>query len=123
MDGRRFDSWTRALAGGLPRRGALRALAGGALAGAAAKMAAPEAEAAGNFGDHCNKNTPCKSPLVCINTECDNCRTSGDCHQGWCCQGYTCNNSNQCVKCSGSNRALGVEGCRARKKKKKKKKH
>jgi hypothetical protein len=93
------------------------------LAGAASRVALRQAEADGNLGDHCNKDNPCKKPLVCINTECDHCRTSGDCHQGWCCEGYTCNTSNQCVACGGNDRALGVEGCRRKKKKKRKKKH
>lgn len=121
MDGRRFDTWTRALTGGLPRRNALKALLGLSLAGSATRVAVNDIHAAGNLGDHCGTNDPCNKPLACINTECDNCRTSGDCHDGWCCEGYTCSGS-QCVKCGGTHRALGVEGCK-RKKRKKKKKH
>jgi hypothetical protein len=120
VDGRRFDSWTRVLASGLPRRAALKAVFGASLAGAASRASLRQAEADGHLGDHCNKNNPCKKPLVCINTECDHCLTSGTCHQGWCCEGYTCDGA-ECVQCSGHDRALGVEGCRKRKKKKKKK--
>ncbi len=68
MDPHRFDSWTRALAAGLPRRTALKALLGVTLASGAARAAVRDVDAAGNFGDFCGAHDPCNSPLVCINT-------------------------------------------------------
>ncbi len=121
MDDQRFDAITRMLANGLPRRGALKALASLSVVGAATRASVPEASADGNFGDHCDKSTPCKKPLVCINLECDHCRESGDCQQGWCCEGYTCS-THGCVACSKS-RGVTSEGCNSRKKKRRKKKH
>lgn len=122
MDGQRFDALTRTLGGGLPRRGTLKALAGAALAGAATRTTPLTVESAGHLGDHCTKNDPCTSPLVCINTECDHCRKEGDCQTGWCCKGYSCSNQNTCVACS-SSKSQGVvsEGCKKKKKKRKKK--
>ncbi|MBA2598481.1 MAG: hypothetical protein H0V00_17810 [Chloroflexia bacterium] len=131
MDPHRFDSWTRALAAGLPRRTALKALLGVTLASGAARAAVRDVDAAGNFGDFCGAHDPCNSPLVCINTQCDNCLTSGTCQQGWCCAGCTCSGA-LCVKCSGAMSALDVQGCssggngggkKKKKKKGKKKKH
>jgi hypothetical protein len=119
MDNQRFDALTRVFAGGLPRRGVLRTLAATAIAGAVSRSAVSRTSADGNLGDHCNKKNPCKDPLVCINTECDNCVKSGDCHDGWCCKGYRCE-SHQCVACSNSHRGVGAEGCKRKKKRKKK---
>jgi hypothetical protein len=121
MDGQRFDGLSRLVARGLPRRGALKALAGAAFVGAATQAAPRSVEAAGNFGDHCSKNDPCKDPLACINLECDNCRKEGDCQTGWCCKGYTCTN-HVCVACSGAHtNGVAAEGCKKKKKRKRKK--
>ncbi len=118
MDDARFDAWTRRLAGGLPRRKAVKALVAAGLSGAAIRGTAPTARADGHFGDHCNKKTPCKSPLVCINTECDNCRDAGaNCQDGWCCKGSSCQHG-FCVKCSHTNRqGIVAAGCKKKKKK------
>jgi hypothetical protein len=121
MDAARFDAWTRMLASGTPRRAALRAVSGVLLTGAVSRWTTRRVTAAGNLGDHCNKDSPCNKPYVCINTECDHCLTSGTCHQGWCCDGYTCDDA-ECVKCSSVQRGLGIEGCRKKDKKKKKNK-
>ena len=45
MDGRRFDAWTRLLAHGLPRRRAVKTIAGAGVAAVATRSAMHEAEA------------------------------------------------------------------------------
>jgi hypothetical protein len=68
MDGRRFDAWTRLMARGIPRRGALRTLAGAALAGAATRVGLRSAAA--NSTGCVDFGLPCSI--------------------GECCPGYTC---------------------------------
>lgn len=122
MDGQQFDAITRAVRAGLPRRVAIKALSAAALAGVASRTAGRDVRADGHQGDFCNDKTPCNSPLVCINTECDHCRKSGACHVGWCCKGYSCEHG-VCVACaSGKSSGVTSEGCRDTKKKDKKKK-
>lgn len=121
MDGQRFDAITRILGHGLPRRGIIRGLAAGAIAGATARARENTVVAGGNLTDYCKENSECNSPLVCIGRECDHCRKSGDCKEGWCCSGYSCVRG-FCVECShGKSGGVTSEGCRSQKKDKKKK--
>ena len=70
MDGQRFDGLARAMAGGAPRRGALRLLAGAALAGVLGAAGAGDA-AAGCF----QKGRRCRYDRQCC---------SGRCREGEC---------------------------------------
>ena len=64
MDGQRFDAWTRALARELPRRVALKASAGFALAGAVTRSGLRDAAAnCADEGEGCGM--PCCEGLVC----------------------------------------------------------
>ena len=56
MDGQRFDDLTKAMAGGATRRGALRLLAGGALAGALARLDLGSTAAQDVGAAHCVPN-------------------------------------------------------------------
>lgn len=74
MDGQRFDRWAKWLSNGLPRRDTLKGLIGVALVGAATRtstswVAADNGELVGDF---CDKQNPCKKPLVCVSHECAN---------------------------------------------------
>lgn len=75
MDGQRFDAWTRALASALPRRGALKTLAGITLAGVATRAAVSRiaADDGNQVGDYCDDKNPCNKDkgLVCVNRECE----------------------------------------------------
>ena len=79
MDSRRFDTWTRSVAGA-SRRGALKAAAGAALAGALGPLAARAALAeevsiethvgprgCSGRGEKCDGNPDCCRDLVCRN--------------------------------------------------------
>ena len=82
MDGRRFDRWTRALAARVPRRVALRAAAGGAVAAALGLLPADAAEVVlrtlcRGTGEVCKRDTQCCSER-CRHGRCD-CRDRGDC--------------------------------------------
>jgi hypothetical protein len=73
MDGQRFDAWTQAFSSQRSRRHSLKALVGVALVGAAtrgsiSRVAADNGE---QVGDFCDKDHPCKKPLVCVSHECE----------------------------------------------------
>lgn len=72
MDGQQFDRWTRWLSNGQPRRKALKALVGVALTGAATRASTSRvaADNGEQVGDFCDKQNPCKKPLVCVSHEC-----------------------------------------------------
>lgn len=116
MDTRRFDTWARALAGGLPRRGALTVIAGLVVSGAAMPPSRRNAAAACiNRGQYCDPNTEqCCSPLACIEHECTDCMTKGQkgCKKQDCCRGLKCDGG-ECVKDADAK----CEGKRCRKKK------
>jgi hypothetical protein len=60
MDGLRFDAWTRDLGAGVAsRRLALRLVAGGAVAAAAARIDAREAAACKELGQPCKRSEQC----------------------------------------------------------------
>ena len=76
MDGPRFDAWTRSLARGRSRRGALRVLAGGGLGAMLAQLAprgagAQEAQAVCGFvGEPCRVNGECCHGNRCNGRRC-----------------------------------------------------
>ena len=91
MDGRRFDEWTRAVTIAASRRAALRAAAGGAVAGAlgllrATKVAAANRTTCRGTGEVCRRDAQCCSER-CRRGRCD-CRDRGDCSvDRACCSG------------------------------------
>ena len=99
MDGRRFDAWTRGLAG-TSRRGALRVLAGGLLATPLALVGGRDAAAqiveCGRRGDVCVRERDCCSGFDCRRGICrrdrDECGKRGDpcSRHADCCEGFRC---------------------------------
>lgn len=85
MDGRRFDAWTRLLARGLPRRRAVKAIAGAGLAGIATRAVIHEAEACLEDGQFCTDDNECCE--FCIGFSCGPCVPKG---------GHGCANDNDC---------------------------
>ena len=68
MDGQQFDQMTCEISAGAPsRRGLLRALAGGALAGTLGLFGAGDALAGGNMaqGKKCKKSKKCGKGMRC----------------------------------------------------------
>jgi hypothetical protein len=114
MDGHRFDAVTRVLVGGLPRRDALKALAGVALAGIATRAAIYDAKACLGDGDGpCSKRSECCAGYACIFASCGpciqhnhRCKSSEEC-----CAGLICNDHNNCTKGEGGSRCEG-SGCK-----------
>jgi hypothetical protein len=122
MDGPRFDAWTRLLARGIPRRRALKALAGVGVAGVGVRAVVHEAEACQGDNGSCEKRSECCDPLACVFSTCqtciglnDRCRSSEEC-----CKDLTCNGHNNCTKGEGGARSDGT-GCKKKHKKKHKK--
>lgn len=117
MDGQRFDTLTRVLAGGMRRRDALKTLAGVAVAGVATRAVVYEAKAClGDGTGPCNSRAECCAGLGCFKRnglECQPCtQHNGRCNDSdECCAGLTCNKHNNCtkgeggkkVKCDGKN--------------------
>jgi hypothetical protein len=104
MDGQRFDAWTRTLASGLPRRAALRALAGFGIATAATHSALGEAAACSPIGEDCSKDMPCCDGASCKGGTCSECEVDPQTNE--------CVNSAKCE----------AKDCKKNKKKKKGKK-
>ena len=103
MDGRRFDSWTKALADRLPRRDTFKLLAGMTIAGVATRTAIDEAKACLEDGQFCTTNDECCG--TCIAFNCTDCVAKG---------GHGCEGDNDC--CGGKQECVnGV--CKVRKKK------
>jgi hypothetical protein len=103
MDGQRFDSMARALASGMPRRNALKALAGLGVTGIGAQTLGSQAAANGMCApenEYCDPQTPCCEPLVCILHLCGQCLDEGETLCGGpadCCHGLKCDGG-KCVK-------------------------
>jgi hypothetical protein len=123
MDGRTFDAWTRRLAAGLPRRGALKAIAGAAVGVVATRAVVSDAAACLEDGQFCSTNDECCG--VCISFNCTDCVPKGG--QGCegdhdCCGGKLECDNGVCKKRRKNEQSTTCEsrGC---KKKKKKKKH
>ncbi len=114
MDGRRFDAWTRVLAG-VSRRDALKTLVAGAVAGpltvagARGTLAQVTPQACGRRGDNCDRDSDCCSRFECHNGECrkehdnnrcgrkgDNCDRDSDCCSGFECRNGECERDNRC---------------------------
>ena len=112
MDGTRFDAWTRSLAGGRSRRGALRLLAGGGLGAllprlAPAGAAAQEAQAVcGLVGEPCAVNGECCHGNRCNGRRCVCQRGKTDC--GGRCRDLN-TNENHCGECG--NRCEAGQSC------------
>lgn len=121
MDGRRFDSWTKRLAVGLPRRDTIKVLAGAAIAGVTTRAASEEAEACFEDGQFCTTNDECCG--TCIAFNCADCVPKG---------GHGCEGDNDCCggkqeckngvcKVRSKKKDLSCDGRNCKKKKKKKK--
>ena len=111
MDGERFDTWARALASPGPRRGALRLLAGGALAAAWARLGAAGAAADDDDGDGCRGTCDrCERNGQCCSNRCREgrcrCKARGACRVGRACCSGVCRRDGTCkpaatVACGG----------------------
>ena len=119
MDSQKFDAWTRVLAGGLPRRGAIKALAGVAVAVATTRAIVHEAEACLEDGQFCTTNDECCG--VCISFNCTECSSAGHVCEGPhdCCGGKLDCVDGHCQK----KKKVNCEGNGCKKKKKKKHHH
>jgi hypothetical protein len=107
MDGQRFDTATRLLAGGMRRRDALKTLAGLVVAGVATRAVVEEAKACLEDGQAvCNSKADCCAGLGCfkqLGFECAPCKAHNKlCKDSdECCGDLTCNNRNHCTKGEG----------------------
>lgn len=124
MDGRRFDAVTRALSRGLQRRGAIKAMVGGAVAGMATRATIDDAEAClGDNDGPCSKRSECCAGFACIVQSClpciahnNRCRNSEEC-----CSGLICNDHKNCTKGEGgSNAKCDGKNCKKKGKKNRK---
>ena len=117
MDGPRFDAWTRTLARGRSRRGALRVLAGGGLGAllahrAASRGTAQEAQAVcGLVGEPCRVNGECCHGNACRDGTCQCARVNYTNCNGRCRDLRT--NENHCGACNTPCEA-GQTCCRGR---------
>lgn len=93
MDGDRFDAVTKALAGASTRRGALRLLAGGALAGALARLDPGGAAAQDVGAAHCVPNG-----TICTGRKRLGTRHRHSCRD--CCSGFTRVGAGAARRCS-----------------------
>src|SRR5688572_8069934 len=119
MDEQRFDAWTRALARGLSRRNALRALAGLTVAGAATRLAAHEAMACtATLGGVCDLTMGCCADLglaclgppgtgICVAADSESCP-------------FINNTTNECVQTISQDPKCEGRGCKKKAKKCKK---
>ena len=103
VDHQRFDDLTKTLAGGASRRGALRALAGGAV-GTLATLIGRPAAAAPPAGKGPNKTDCCppELPRLCADFSCRECCADTDCGNGRVCLANgtcasPCNSEADCV--------------------------
>jgi hypothetical protein len=112
MDGQRIDAWARALASGLPRRDALKAVLGAGLATVVTRaslgpLSANTCDECGgdctSRGGTCGGHDECCGTDVCLFTECTACLQHGDnaCRLGAhdCCPGLSCRSEGPGVSC------------------------
>lgn len=101
MDDQRFDAITRAFAGNISRRGAIKgmlaSLAGGALLTTRFDHTSAQC---GSTGEYCDSTTPCCDGLHCCHGQstniCAECCGNDQCPQGSVCEGFICVPVDQC---------------------------
>jgi hypothetical protein len=116
MDGERFDAWTRLLANRIPRRRAVKVLAGVGTAGMITRAATQHAAACLEDGQYCENNDECCN--VCITFNCAPCLGKGEGHCDGphdCCNGQMDCVDGKCTKKKKQETKCEGRGCRRKK--------